>query len=212
MQQILWVEPTLRGGAIFSNINIQSYVALCFKERIVKNRFSLFVCLLTCILVFSVSTAYAGLDEGVAAYKRGDYAAALKAFTPLAQNGNAAAQSQLGLMYVNGQGVAKNYKQAVNWFQKAAQQGYAQAQYNLGQMYRTGEGVGSSYKQAGGWFHKAAKQGLASAQFELGLMYYDGQGVAKSDQQVAYWWGKAADQGHVNAKHNLEVFKEIRSN
>ena len=45
------------------------------------------------------SPARAGFDEGVAAYNRGDYAAALREFLPLAQQGNADAQTNLGVMY-----------------------------------------------------------------------------------------------------------------
>ena len=45
------------------------------------------------------------------------------------------AQYDLGGMYYNGQGVAKNYAEAMKWFRKAADQGSANAQYGLGVMY-----------------------------------------------------------------------------
>ena len=53
----------------------------------------------------------AGLNEGVAAYERGDFAAALKQFRPLAAKGNAGAQNNLGVMYENGQGVPQGYRE-----------------------------------------------------------------------------------------------------
>jgi TPR repeat protein len=71
----------------------------------------------------------------VAAAGRGDYAAALRLWRPLADQGDAAAQYNLGLMYVDGHGVAQDDAAAVSWFRKAADQGYADAQYNLGLMY-----------------------------------------------------------------------------
>ncbi len=87
------------------------------------------------VTVGSSSVAVAGLEEGFAAYKRGDYATALKEFRALASEGDAVAtvaQANLGMMYENGHGVTQDYKEAVNWYRKAAEQGYATAQRNLG--------------------------------------------------------------------------------
>jgi len=52
-----------------------------------------------------------------------------------AEQGHAEAQSNLGVMYAEGQGVSQDYKAAVEWFRKAAGQGIAEAQFNLGSMY-----------------------------------------------------------------------------
>ncbi len=67
-----------------------------------------------------LAPAWAGLDEGVAAYKRGDYATALREWRPLAEQGNANAQLFLGLMYGNGRGVPQDYAQAHMWYDLAA--------------------------------------------------------------------------------------------
>ena len=64
--------------------------------------------------------AWAGFDEGVAAYERGDYATALREFRPLADQGDAAAQYNLGIMYSEGRGVQQGDAEAVRWFRKAA--------------------------------------------------------------------------------------------
>ncbi len=48
--------------------------------------------------------AWAGVDEGVAALKRRDYATALREWRPLAEQGDAKAQSNLGLMDERGLG------------------------------------------------------------------------------------------------------------
>ena len=64
--------------------------------------------------------AWAGWDEGVAAYKRGDYATALREFRPLAEQGDAHAQFNLGGMYERGRGVPQDYVQAHMWFNLAA--------------------------------------------------------------------------------------------
>ncbi len=64
--------------------------------------------------------AWAGFDEGMAAYNRGDYATALREWRKAAEQGNAYAQTSLGVMYHNGQGVTQDYVQAHMWFNLAA--------------------------------------------------------------------------------------------
>ncbi len=64
--------------------------------------------------------AWAGFDEAVAAYKRGDYATAVREWRPLAEQGVAKAQFNLGLMYYNGRGVPQDYAQAHMWYDLAA--------------------------------------------------------------------------------------------
>ncbi len=99
--------------------------------------------------------AWAGFDEGTAAYQRGDYATALREFRPLAEQGAADAQFNLGVMYFKGRGVPQVHAEAVKWYRKAAEQGVAKAQYNLGHMYSYGLGVPQDQVQAHMWFSLA---------------------------------------------------------
>ena len=85
------------------------------------------------------------IEDGVAAYQRGDYAAAVRHWRPLAEQGLAGAQYNLGIMYSIGHGVPQDYGEAVKWLRKAAEQGDAQAQHNLGNMYRLGHSVSEDY-------------------------------------------------------------------
>jgi TPR repeat protein len=48
-------------------------------------------------------------EDGIAAYRRGDYPTAMGLLRPLADQGNALAQHNLGFMYLNGHGVAQDY-------------------------------------------------------------------------------------------------------
>ena len=159
--------------------------------------------LLLALLLGIQTLAIAGLNEGVTAYETKDYATALKEFSTLANQGNAQAQFNLGVMYDNGQGVPKDEAQAVAWYRKAAEQGMASAQYNLGVMYRDGQGVPKDEAQAVAWFRKAAEQGYAKAQYNLGNMYRNGQGVPKDAAQAVAWFRKAAEQGGAMAQNNL---------
>jgi hypothetical protein len=90
---------------------------------------------------------------------RGDWEAALREFKPLAEQGYADAQTNLGYMYRLGLGVVKDYKTAVKWYTLAAKQGYLDAQFNLGLMYRKGEGVVQDNVYAHMWYNIAASSG-----------------------------------------------------
>ena len=59
-------------------------------------------------LLFSAGAAWADFDDGLAAAQRGDYATALQEWRPLADQGHARAQCNLGVMYDNGYGVPEN--------------------------------------------------------------------------------------------------------
>ena len=152
--------------------------------------------------------AWADFNAGVAAYKQGDYATALREFRPLAERGDAEAQYTLGLMYRKGQGVAQDDADAVKWYRKAAEQGDAEAQHNLGFMYGEGLGVPKDYAEAVGWYRKAAEQGFASAQAVLGVLYAVGRVVRQDYAEAVKWYRKAAEQGDAESQHNLGFMYE----
>jgi peptidoglycan hydrolase-like protein with peptidoglycan-binding domain len=79
-------------------------------------------------------------DKGGAAYEAGDYAEAAKWWRKAAEQGDAYAQYNLGLMYAKGEGVTQDDVEAVKWYRKAADQGLAEAQYNLGLMSEKDKG------------------------------------------------------------------------
>jgi TPR repeat protein len=70
-------------------------------------------------------------EDGMASYNRGDYVPAIHVFRTLAAQGNAKAQSVLGVMYRRGQGVAHNSARAFVWFSRAAARGDARAKAEL---------------------------------------------------------------------------------
>ena len=151
--------------------------------------------------VFSFqSTAWADtleqqFQQGLTAYEQSNYQTAFKLWLPLAEQGNAKAQYNLGVMYGNGRGVKQDYFKAVNWYRKAAEQGYAKAQFNLGNMYANGRGVKQDDVEAVKWFRKAAEQGAANAQAILGFSYLLGKGVQVNKSLAKEWFSKACDNG-----------------
>ena len=158
------------------------------------------------ILLWLLATpVWAGLEEADAAYQRGDYEAALRELRPLANQGNANTQNNLGNMYAEGHGVPQDHAEAVRWYRKAANQGYAEAQHNLGVMYDKGEGVPQDYVEAVRWFRKAANQGDASAQTNLGIMYFRGEVVLRDLTQAYMWYDLASSRIPPGAAHDHAV-------
>ena len=74
-------------------------------------------------------------EDALAAHGRKDYATALRLLKPLATKGDATAQTGLGFMYENGQGVPQDYKEAVRWYGLAAAQGNATAHCHVGRVH-----------------------------------------------------------------------------
>ena len=115
------------------------------------------------VVVTLCGPAAAGpFEDADAAYERGDFATATRLWRPLAEQGLAAAQFNLALMYDKGRGVPQDYVQVVKWYRLAADQGLAAAQSNLGTRYDEGRGVPQDYVQAHKWFNLAASQYPAS--------------------------------------------------
>lgn len=132
------------------------------------------------------------LDAAIAAYGRGDYAAALQLLRPLAAQGNPGAQYNLGQMYRSGKGVPQDLGEAIKWYRRAAEQGDPLAQYNLGVMYDEGRGLQQSHAEAMTWYRKAADQGDPRALYNLGVMFENGQGVMPNNAQAYMWYSLAA--------------------
>ena len=94
--------------------------------------------------------------------------ASLSETQKLAEQGNAAAQFNLGSAHYNGQGVTQDYAEAALWYRRAADQGDAKAQFILGLMYDNGQGVAQDYNEAIRLYRNAAENGNAAAMNNLG--------------------------------------------
>lgn len=162
--------------------------------------------LLFFITGFSSSQAWgADFAKGLVAAQSGDYATALKEWTPLAEQGNANAQYSLGIMYHNGEGVIQDYKTAAKWYTRSAERGFAVAQYNLAKMYGQGKGVIQDYKIAVKWYIRSAEQGLADAQNNLAVSFALGNGVIEDNVYAHMWANIARSNGSENASKLLDI-------
>ncbi len=146
----------------------------------------------------------APMDDAAAALRRGDYATALKVIRPLAEQGSAMAQFNLGVSYDQGWGVPPDAAEALKWYRLAADQGYSLAQQNLGDIYSSGRGVPQDFAQALKWYRLAADQGNAFAQNNLGLMHEKGQGVPQDIVRAHMWFNLSGAQGHEQGLKNRD--------
>ena len=95
-----------------------------------------------------------------------------------AQQGDPAAQRNLGILYANGERIPQDYTQALHWLTQAAKQEDFAAMNSLGIMYESGMGVAKDEVQAVEWYRKAA-YGLSDAVENLHRMWKKGSPATK---------------------------------
>jgi TPR repeat protein len=147
--------------------------------------------ILAALLLLTLATpAWAGFEEGEAAYERGDHETALREFRPLAEQGNAEAQAALAYMYFFGTGVPQDYGEALNWIGKSAERGFKDAHWLLGKMYAKGLGVPQDYVQAHKWYNLGATLGSkdgAKDRDEVAMKMTPAQ-IAEAQKLAREWW------------------------
>jgi clan AA aspartic protease (TIGR02281 family) len=131
----------------------------------------------------------------------------MRLLRPLADRGNAEAQTLVGRMYHDGLGVQQSYAQAALLYRKAAEQGYKSAQGWLGLMYEYGDGVPQNYALAMKWILMAAKQGDGLAQSFMSEFYRFGWGVPQN-YILAYMWESVAAQDPDGTPGFVKLIKE----
>lgn len=166
-----------------------------------KLRFAAILALIA--LVLSVGVAEAGFREGLEAYRAGDHRRAAELWTEAAEDGDPAAQRNLGLMYLNGVGVARDPARALRWFERAAGQGFAPAAANLAGVYLKGSGVKADPATAFRYMKQAAEGGHAESMYNLGVLYQHGLGVEPDRAAAVHWYRRAARAGYDRANAKL---------
>ena len=101
-----------------------------------------------------------------------------------AEEGDASAQFNLGVMYANGEGVPQDYAEAVRWYRLATDQGHSSAQGGLGFMYANGRGVPRDYVAAHMWFNLAGAQSSGDQRDEV-VKARDGVEAKMTPEQIA---------------------------
>ena len=125
--------------------------------------------ILTVVLFVPSMPGFAAIEECQAAFLAEAWVTALSECRPVAEQGDAAAQYKLGVLYDQDWGVPLDYAEAARWSILAAEQGNAPAQTNLGVLYDYGRGVPRNDAEAARWYAAAANKGHAEGQHNLGL-------------------------------------------
>lgn len=122
-----------------------------------------------------------------------------------AERGDPSAQNNLGLCYLNGDGVGKDQNEAVKWFRIAAEQGDAEGQYMLGACYANGIGVIENKAEATKWWLKSAEKGNAKSQYVLWICYATGTGVTKDKVEAVKWYRKVMENNNEELKQGAKA-------
>jgi hypothetical protein len=110
-----------------------------FREaKSMRNLFRADLLTLALLAVFATPMAAGPYEDGVSARDRGDFATALRLWHPSAEQGDARAQHDFGVMCGKGAGVRQDNTEAARRYRVAAEQGLAEAQYSLGVLYAEG--------------------------------------------------------------------------
>ncbi|MBZ5635088.1 MAG: hypothetical protein LAO55_18350 [Acidobacteriia bacterium] len=120
--------------------------------------------LLLALFVFVGSARAGELDRGMEAlFGHRDYQSAKQLLQPLADQGNALAQYEIGAMYERGWGSEQDLEEALKWLQKSADQGFSPAQDLIADIYDRGLGVPADHAKAKEWRDKSKASEKSSA-------------------------------------------------
>jgi len=103
------------------------------------------------------------LGKGAGAFEAGDYGGAAQLWRPLAEEGDAMAQFNMGLLHETGRGGVEDPAAAAAWYVRAALQGATAAQYNLAVLHQSGRGLPQDDIEALYWLEVAARDGEGAA-------------------------------------------------
>lgn len=119
---------------------------------------------------------------------------------------NPSSLNSLGMRYLTGRDVKKDYAQALVYFRAAAEKEDPDAQSNMGYCYENGLGVTKDYAEAAKWLKKAADQEEVNGIIMLGMCYYYGHGVPKNTEEGIRLTRIAAKKGSELAKQQLKTY------
>ncbi|MDH2998852.1 hypothetical protein A1D22_03145 [Pasteurellaceae bacterium LFhippo2] len=154
-------------------------------------------CLMICLLLLAFQPVNA---NAMKLYNR------LELVLPQANQGDAQAQFNVGVIYMLGWNQSIDYAEALKWFQKSAAQGHINSIYNIGVFYSDGMGVAVDYSEAAKWLEKAAEKGHSKAQRRLSDLYGVGYGVEKNEMKMLYWREKSFENGDADDQYDLAVY------
>ena len=145
------------------------------------------------------------VKAGIDAWQKADYAAAVAIWRPLAEQGDADAQFNLGQAYRLGRGAPIDLGAAQLWFERAADKGHLDAQTKLGLLlFQNGNHTGAVR-----WLKAASDKDEPRAMLVYGTALFNGDGVPQDPVQGYAYITRAAARGLPAAKDTLDQLNRI---
>ena len=145
------------------------------------------------------------VGAGIDAWQKADYGTAVSIWRPLAEQGDADAQFNLGQAYRLGRGVPIDLGAAQIWFERAATKGHTDAQTTLGLLlFQNGNHTGALR-----WLKAASDKGEPRAMLVYGTALFNGDSVLQDPVQGYAYISRAAAQGLPAAKDTLAQLDRI---
>lgn len=114
------------------------------------------------------------------------------------------AMNNLADMYLNGEGIDVNEKEAYFWFSQAAKLGVAEAKFTLGIMHEQCLGVLVNEREAFLFYEQSANAGYEEAQYRMGMIYFEGLlQTPQNYEQAFFWFMQAAKHYQLDAIFNV---------
>ena len=156
------------------------------------------------------SPAPSTVKAGIAAAEAGRLADAIRILTPHAEQGNAAANHALGLIYMRNGGDDGAAARSHDHFKRAAKSGHVGAVFEVAFQFERGIGTEPDLKRAIRLYQLAAHSNHLNAQYNLAILLSNGNGV-EPDLQQAYFWATAAQNNAVRAPNRVLTESRISS-
>jgi TPR repeat protein len=144
-----------------------------------------------------------GEDAAYEAFDQGKYLTALELAAKAAERGDPEANTLIGRIYGEGEGIAKNAALAAQWYARGAELGDAQAMFQLGMLLAEGEGVAKNRAAAAEMFEAAAVRRHPLANYNLALLFLAGDGKPENPYRGFMHMRFAAESGVVVAQYDL---------
>jgi len=109
------------------------------------------------------------------------------------------AQGFLGIAYLYGLDLPKDYAAAIRWLTPAAERGASRPTFHLGRLHEEGWGVPVDYERAGHFYQRAADRDEWLAYVHLARLYRYGRGTSVDEQAALDWYETAVSESEAIA-------------
>jgi TPR repeat protein len=150
-------------------------------------------------------------DPGEKQYKKGLYPEAIDYWSARAARGDAHAAYRLGVEYMDGKVVKRDFTKALQYHLQAAKSGNPMSMFDVGSIHEYGYDVPKDIVKAALWYGRSANYGLAQGQYNFGTMLEAGEGVAKDEVEAYKFYILAARGGFTGVPYNNETLRIDRN-